>query len=1805
MARKRLRILLLAAALFSLPFQKVKAFYWLPVGDGVDVNGFATTGGIYDGGDRIYTPIMRSEDAKKNVTPTKKKAAELKSVPPGFVVPVDYNTSWEATSGDSTLNLVGLLNGTGDPVELKVDGDVTIKALTVDGTVNVCTPVTFIPYTNPDGNPINDGLGYSQIQFEVAEGRTMTVNVDHNLEFRGITPGGNVLRSGVTRAGEEEATQQGLDLYLTFRGRGQTTFRMANGVAIKFTGDIDATNPVDVLNNYAFTGFSNNAGGTKVLITMDQTQDDINNGRCKVLFQRKNFLEQTERCLVMVGPNSILSYVSIDQSGLDYLENPGNGGFGSVAFDPSNAGTGRMILLIMGAYTFGFESGLFTPADPEFYQRQFVYPFNDGTVIVAGHRVAGYDPAQIRTTLNYSVPAGAQAIFKVCDDLAYKNRDLMSAYDPAPAGRRGLLVVNDAQSVGKRMSDPYYDFFNGAIPGEEGFLRDRGMGKLNKRAHKKCRRGSFPQLINEEEEGFGGSSLGHEWSASFGVDLDSYYRNSRTCFIVGVNGLLDIYHNTFFDYVAGSINQPDILARADFGADVIKKKNPAAFVIDGIDTTLFSDQISQFTAADPAARGLDGVVTAQIKFRGNGSAHFRCAASSKYGYIFGLWSKLVTFGEEEEEGEGLIISSPRALVCDNPNFDWDAALIVDSSVLYDGQKLAAGQHSKTNGEGEHVFENEGLLKVVSVANTTLVDPSTGLPRDYASTVENAGFLSMPTITFDYTGHEVDTRPLVRNHSYDRYNSPAIFLNNNASFYNSTIQHSDVTKCVNGLPNSSDPALTGGERLFFADTLFVFDGSDRDRYRWPELRFYNNILDLEESLNASGIRFVVQDYPKIATSDGNNNSIVRFFDHGDVNDTFFLGHGRLFMMGTHNNRMADGSTNLVTESAYTNVFKINGPGDGSSATLNLSLQNGDQFPVSVNPDEYAAQRAHHLFLHSCPNLGTCNMAIGWPTIQGDSSLTSFPYANTAYGPIPKETLSSNPDDLFNLDALLLPPAVVTVDGQFITFGGFDSLGTPVAARGPITRFDNKGTVYANHGGRLTVASPTDPGSVPPEVIVDTVIAQRVWNDWNLAGTTRVTDLSGRVDLPHDQSTFLPNAAVQPWGFTAAMFAARSAETDGLVRLGGFFNQDLGRVRYDRSGAEDVVINWNNIEGDDHLFDDIHRSPLASRFASVRRRPITRLTEIIDFAIDRPDNLLFVGAGEDIRQLRVAGATQSNPFYLLVTGDAINPVSGRVREFVSVPLTQDNPFDDVVGAGDHGILFLENGGRIGLGTREINSHSGGNSWKILGKDHVQIVPLGDGIIDLNADLVIEDRQALIASTQFSSVVSNRLTFYSDLPREIRVIAGGELDLSSFGQSENLQQIAFGGQVRLIMEPGSIIRFPSNPVGGVVLYFNDQSQLIFEGPFEPQTEVRCYANSDAAQADRIKIVGIGQIWGNKDAQIMVNNNALVGVQNDDVSLFTDIIISMNRQSNFNIGTPEVSGGAFEVGNPSSVLGGEINFTLSTIGENAGMFVGRGGFFGLAAGVINRPGNLNGDAVQSQNPVLDIDGFALLDEDDLPVFTPDTTHAWQVQGLFEVNNITIDLQAGFIDHARIYDGSHREASLMAFGPIAFNWQVNVNGQNYVAVRGGGNVMFVPDAGVVRRVNVWDYAGLLPNDEHYSLFASAPLMIDRDDIAGTASFATAGRSLFTNSQDSFFNFMTIRPFVDQPRKKVAFSRDLLDNRAGYLNHGVVNPVYATDVDRIVRVENPRIVGGEPDEALESGALIGQPNGNADPVAFGILETTD
>ena len=85
-----------------------------------------------------------------------------------------------------------------------------------------------------------------------------------------------------------------------------------------------------------------------------------------------------------------------------------------------NPGTGRMVLMIRGAYSFD------TVPDSETYLALIQkFPFNDGSIIVAGH-YAGTDeetgvftPISIRSTYDLTYPAGQQAVMAITDNGAY------------------------------------------------------------------------------------------------------------------------------------------------------------------------------------------------------------------------------------------------------------------------------------------------------------------------------------------------------------------------------------------------------------------------------------------------------------------------------------------------------------------------------------------------------------------------------------------------------------------------------------------------------------------------------------------------------------------------------------------------------------------------------------------------------------------------------------------------------------------------------------------------------------------------------------------------------------------------------------------------------------------------------------------------------------------------------------------------------------------------------------------------------------------------------------------------------------------------------------------------------------------------------------------------------------------------------------------------------------------------------------------------------------------------------------------
>lgn len=1885
---QNLRRILLCAALAGLSFIHTKAYDWVPVGNSVDADGFALLFGSYVSGDYI-----------------------------GADAPIDFRNRPSATANPpfyTILNVYGNLYSnnpslggfqTGGQCSLKVNGNVVLDATFADMTINIQEDVVFEPYFNPPVAGVESLVlpeaPCSQLYFKTAFGTKITINVDHNLEFRGKTDG-----------------DEFKDLIVTFAGRGTTIFNMADGTTIKFNGQIDTSSPQVLLD--CETGLfstcpipSSNAGGCKVFVLMDQTLDDVNSGREKVRFQRQNIqgsdFDTNQRVLIEVGPNSVFTYLSTNPTG--EASELFSDGYAVVQCDVSNGafqsgpnGRGRMIWFIRGAYLIDTDpflpsEGEDTIPNPCFGKKIEKYLFNDGALLINGHFVEDFEPATISgCTLateseeafpgyDFSKPAGIKAIFRVCDTLHLQEGIDGSGvegnpYNPQIENRRGLLVVNENMTASKYFSDPYWDLYT-----------DPALG-----------------------------FIGVEFAQSNPVNA---LFNTRRGVVLGVNGQLDVYHNTFFDHVSGTINVCDPLAECDFGLPenggtegIIKKRNPSAFAIDGLDTALFingnpfildfedNPTASQFIAANPYVR--NHISRAEILLRGTGTVYVRESAASDLGYLYKLFSP-----SEAIDPDPL----------NNTFLDWTNALAVGNGT-YDGYKLSPNEHTKQSGEGEHVLDVEGLLDVASIVNTA-VNPD-GSTRVYSSLITNSGVFNAASILIDYTGREVlfgddslISRPLdLGITNYARYNSPTLFFNNFAQFTGSILRHSDVTKCVDCIPNISEPGMTGGERLWFGRTFWgdTDDNhvSDPNRFRFPELQLYNSILELQESLNFSGFRLVVKDIPDVDLGqsgdtevgrDGDNTSVIKFFDHGDFHDTCLTGHGRILLVGSRLNVMCDDINNCITDSAFINVFKHNKPtlfdSLNNSSRPTLSLQNGDQFSPevqaaidAVGPTLIDKQRAHHLICIAqpqpfgvdklcvpCQTVTDCqasaNIVIGWgdtATINdelagnnspaGDSGAFpgSFPYPFPHEPLIPPTVLDPFQDpifipDPFTLDALRVPVATLSIDGSIMCFASFDKNGKSIPV--PVLTDNDNGIVYVKHGGKITITRPPFipiPGtgerlSIPNQCVFSTMLAQRVWNDYNFDGNTRVVRLTGIVDLPHDEVTFDESFGVQPYNFTATMFDARRFQTDGLVRL-SFENEERPRrlALGNDSGAEEVTIGWRFRDCPDLNTDfiglfgtagNILPKSLKHKAISDTLKWLTRATESVNTPVDRPTDLLYIGPGDDIVQMKVAGATMSDPFALEISGDGVRPTNARVREFVSLKSTNCVAADRFISEGAHAVLFLDFNGRIGLGSRAWNELSV-NAWNLLGKDYVTICPLGDGCVDLNSNLLITDRLALIAGSTFGSTKVDRLTFYSQEPREIRIPAGGELDLSSFGQTGFRQEIAFAGQARLVIEEGATIRFPAVARGsegvsadGVVLYGNDTSNIVFEGScgssFLPFTDAVMSPNSDLNNAPieeaRIRLLGNGQIWLNKFASMIVNGNVFVGVETDPLTPQTDIIVSIQREGTWYIGDENVPGGTFQVGNPTNFNTEEqthtINFALLMNGPNALFHIDREGFFGFGAGIKNKDGAPNGDASPTNNPVLDPDGFAAIvarpgDGVLVPVFNPAfdaSTGVWQVQALNNVNVIRVELTEGIIEHRNIFDGTTNNSSLWALGPAQnYFFALSNNNDGGAFVRGGGNMMLVPESATENApifVNIWDYAGPLVNFEQYSILASGPLLLDRALDVPSTSFGIGGHSynfvpLFGASPEGqLFNLLAFLPLKDQPLPKIDLSETKLARTGGFTNNTANRYNNADNRVIISRVDNPSVIEqgkATIEDAVELGALTATTDADGNPTTFTVVQ---
>ena len=419
--------------------------------------------------------------------------------------------------------------------------------------------------------------------------------------------------------------------------------------------------------------------------------------------------------------------------------------------------------------------------------------------------------------------------------------------------------------------------------------------------------------------------------------------------------------------------------------------------------------------------------------------------------------------------------------------------------------------------------------------------------------------------------------------------------------------------------------------------------------------------------------------------------------------------------------------------------------------------------------------------------------------------------------------------------------------------------------------------------------------------------------------------------------------------------------------------------------------------------------------------------------------------------------------------------RFRE-LAVPTEEDKINADVK-------IYMTKSARVGLGSANLGENPGQtlNVLGATGDNSVQIIPDGNCVIDLNSDVSIVGPHPLVATDNFGKNGTHRITFTSDTPTQLVVTAGTEWDLSTFGGDSDehgsfSKQIMFAGEVRLVLEPGATIRLPYMADGkenkAPVFYFNDNAQLIFQGSKNrdlPRWEGESVMGSDGLRA---KIMGCGQFWLNKNAQVHILSPALVGVQADLNTPKTNITFSLQRLSQMLIGTESKAGGALQVGNMLDIPGTEVSFDMTINGPTARCLIAREGFLGFGAGIINKSGKPNGDIPSKSIDLGTIEAHQTQYD------------AWRLQRLYNVANVTLNVKKGIFEHNNIADGSNSDASVLAIGPLMYGYPdakylLKLGKPTQAILRGGGNLVYMGENRSSQNplpLSIWDETRNLDN---------------------------------------------------------------------------------------------------------------------------------
>lgn len=1576
-----------------------------------------------------------------------------------------------------------------------------------------------------------EGAIPSMLCFYAEQSGRINVYVNHDLTFTGSNSN-QTSQSGVRRLST--------DLVVTFSGTGQTRFLISDSHKVEF-GSLKNTS-----GSFSdFVDMTSTGKGTKAYVMMDHKDADAGaNGCDTVVFQRvtsDDGLPIQNSTYVAVGLNSIFTFITDNVDGSNRENSIRDAG--AAAFDVSNTGSGRMVLWLKGSHGQAGSGGSYD--DAAFVVRGHVV--EDGLGDVSGSRSDSTTWAnQVAKHTNLRRQGGYKAYVRVKNDVS---RWLAGSNLTEGVFPRGLLVINENASFPALASSSFqYDGSGVAV------------------------------------------DLWNDSSSTNCVAYNGIKKNVPVHgFILGVNGELEVGNNLFFDYVgtttphlfiprcSGFTSLNGIMPAGDFG---YKLHNPSALIIDGstAETVLAGMMHGKQTYAATdrnATITLRG--TGKIFLR-SGTARGTTSDSNVVGSGYG--DRLSTY-YQQDPNDGTLSLVHTFTICTDV---YDGLKVLDSSGTCEAgvyfwddiskQIVAEDGHVGTNvalgdpaTEGFHILDVEAKLTVKTVDDNYRVTQSTqvaGMPQRVLvpSTTTAAGTFNIPSVAIDASGNEFKVwgtpiaHPLQEFAYYPRYQTSSILANAEIELVSTntdavmTYLHNDVSRDVYyegrtwGTYADAAPSIVGGEAAAFQQVASGIGAAYVDQSKVPLVSLYNTQFLVQESFAAAGVRFVVHD----SASTPSNTSTLVFYNHGRLLDNDLLGRGRTFVLGSSINYIGDRTSTFRFMQYPTQIFSaLNIFWYGNfGAELSLTTAYG-QFASGQN------QRSNHV-LHFGP---ASYMSLGWTTTV--ASVSSYPWTNSA----------GNTND----QRQIAPNARLSFAGENILINGERDRVTPP------TGYDENGVLYVNYGGLLTAQSYdlqlfNNENSVYPMAQIDVPLGVRIWG----GDSSGVGSMSGLIEFPKDQvvvtrgveyynldlnSIFSnPITSVNSLGLDSSLVVGTQLDLNMIT--GGIFNGDV-RVSWNKVSNNAAFVAARSYDDENDSADsdllNVDINFLADYFASANDdasynagydasydasydeeeflEELEELLEDVDLratpsplvpAAILPTGMLQVSPGQTVNQLRVAGATVASPFHLYVTGDAAGTLGiGRIYEIVSDYFINNGTYDSwAAGAGQHGCIFMDNGGRIGLGARNWNQFSNA-AWNLLGKQYVTLYPNGNCVVDLNDDIIVTDNQAIIPTVNFGSDVTDaRITFYSQDTHEIRIPSGIELDLSAFGQptnfdvdeSRNSQKIELGGRVRMVFEAGSVLRFPTlsgrNISQAPVLYLNDQSELVFEGTKQ--------INKPSIQYQDLvtKIVGYGQIWVNKNASIKVFNEGLVSVATDALTPKTSVAISLARAGQFLIGDDNNAGGSFYVGNLSNVtynnnLDTTITFSLIINGPQAQARIGRNAFLGLGVGIVDQTaGNINGYTVKS---------------------------------LYNVDTVTLNVLQGSFIHNELYDGSTPNGSVLAVGPVNHGYFFSLGAgilQNQglkAYVLGGGNILYGSSTrGTTVPMSILSVEGAAGTNGNYSILGSTEHLYQMNYFpAGTplcAAFRSRGTVLSFDSnagasQDDFYNFLRAPEFLSERSSKI------------------------------------------------------------------------